>query len=133
MNNKKHVKSKIVPPKHLNNEKHAKTKTVGPPKVRVETFVPKPKQKVIKAVYKVKCSVVEKVNVIETKTTSPPKVRVETSVPKPKQKVLKVVYQVKCPVIEKADSVKIKNFVLHDKRQFFKYVGANQVWVLKKV
>ena len=43
MNSKKHVKSKIVPPKHLNNVKHAKTNTVGPTKVKVKTFVPKPK------------------------------------------------------------------------------------------
>ena len=81
MNNKKHVKSKIVLSKHLNNVKHAKTKTPPPqhlnnaknvksntashPKVRVETFVPKPKQKVVKAIYKVKSSVGEKINVVE--------------------------------------------------------------------
>ena len=84
MNYKKHVQSKIAPPQHLNNVKHVKTKTSSPHKVRMETFVPKPKQKVVKAVYKVKCSVVEKVNVLKTKTASPPKVRVETFVPNPK-------------------------------------------------
>ena len=60
MNNKKHVKSNIVPPQHLSNVKHVKTKTASPPKFRVETFVPKPKQKVVKAVYKVKGPVIEK-------------------------------------------------------------------------
>ena len=43
MNSKKRVKYKNVPSKLLNNVKNFKTKTVGPPKVRVETFVPKPK------------------------------------------------------------------------------------------
>ena len=51
INNKKHVKSKNVHSKHLNNVKHAKTKTAGPPKVKVDTFVPNPKQKVVKVVY----------------------------------------------------------------------------------
>ena len=55
-------------------------------------------------------------------------------VPKPKQKVVKAVYKVKCSVTEKIDNVvKVKNVVLPDKGQFFKYVGPNQVWVPKKV
>ena len=112
--------------------KHAKTKIDSPPKVRVETFVPKPKQKVVKAIYTVKCSVVEKVNVVKTNTASPPKVRVETFAPKPNQKVVKAVYRVKCPITEKDDSVKVNNVVLPDKGQFFKYVGSNQVWVPKR-
>ena len=95
--------------------KHDKTNIVGPSKVKVETFVPNPKQKIVKAVYKVKYSVDEKVNVVKTKTASPPKARVETFAPKLKYKVVKAVYRVKCPVIEKADSVKIKNVVLPDK------------------
>ena len=64
LNNKKHVKSKTAPRQHLDNKKHVKTKTASPPKVRVETFVPKPKQKFVKAVYKVKCPVVEKADVV---------------------------------------------------------------------
>ena len=58
---------------------------------------------------------------------------VETFVPKPKQKVVKAVYKVKCPIVEKVDFVKIKDVVLPSKGKFFKYVGPNQVWVLKKV
>ena len=50
----------------------------------METFVLKPKQKVVKVVYKVKGSVSKKVNVVENKTASSPKKRVETFVPKPK-------------------------------------------------
>ena len=69
--------NKVVPPQHVNNEKNVKSNTVSPPKVRTEKFVPKPKQKVVKAVYKVKCSVAEKVNVVDNMTASPPKVRVE--------------------------------------------------------
>ena len=67
LNNKKHVKSKAAPRQHLNNNKHVKTKTASPPKVRVKTFVPKPKQKFVKAIYKVKCPVVEKVDVVKIK------------------------------------------------------------------
>ena len=37
-----------------------KTKTASPPKARVETFAPKPKLKVVKAVYSMKCLVTEK-------------------------------------------------------------------------
>ena len=79
MNNKMHVRAKTVPIKHLNNVKHAKekgispqqmdqvnnvkSKTVNPHKTRMETFVPKPKHKFVKAVYTVKSSVNEKVNI----------------------------------------------------------------------
>ena len=117
----------------MNKEKNVKSKTSSPPKARVENFVSKPKQKSVKAVYKVKGSVSEKVNIVENKTASPPKSRVETFVPKPKHKFVKVVYKVKCPVSDKADSVNSDNVVLPDKGQFFKYDGPNQVWVPKKV
>ena len=81
----------------MNSKKYARAKTASPPKARKETYVPKPKQKVVKAVYKVKCSVTEKVHSV------------------------------------KSNDVKIKNVVLPDKGQFFKYAGPNQVWVPKKV
>ena len=71
----------------------------------METSVPKPKQKFVKAVYKVKISVSRKVNVVENKTASSPKKRVESFVPKAKQKIVKVVYKVKCSVSDKTDSV----------------------------
>ena len=131
MNNKKHVKAKTVPAKNLNNVNHAKnkgvspqhvnkdknvkSKTASPPKVRLDIFVPKPKQKTVKAVYKVKGSVSKEVNVVERKTSSPPKRRVETFVPKPKQKSFKDVYKVKCSVSDKTDSVNSDNVVLPDK------------------
>ena len=121
MNNKMHVRAKIVPVKKLNNLKHAqdkgispqqmnqdinvKSKTTSPPKAMMETSVPKPKQKSVKAVYKVKGPVSEKVNVVENKTASLPKKRVETFVPKPKQKFVKAVYKVKYSVSDKIDSV----------------------------
>ena len=83
---------KTAPRQHMNNKKHAKPKTDVPPKARVKAFIPKPKQKIVKAVYKVKCS-----------------------------------------VNAKEDVIKIKNVVLPDKGQFFKYAGPNQIWVPKKV
>ena len=106
MNSKNHVRSKVVPVNHLNNMKHAKgkgfspqqlnlvnnvkTKTASLPKSRMETSVPKPKQKSVKAVYKVKKSVDEKVNAVESKTASSPKSRVKTFSPKPKQNLLRL-------------------------------------------
>ena len=112
MNSKKHVKSKNVPSKILNNVKHAnlpqhlkkdnnvKSKTASPPKDRKETFVPEPKLKFVKAVYKVKSSVdekvnVEMVNVVKTKTASPLQVKKETFVPNSKQKFVNTVYVAK--------------------------------------
>ena len=149
LNSKKHVKSKTVSVNHLNNMKHAKgkgfspqqlnpvnnvkSKTASLPKSRMETSVPKPKQKTVKAVYKVKKSVNEKVNVVENKTASSPKRKVKTFPPKPKQKVVKATYKVKCSVSDKTDSVKSDNNVKPDKNQFFKFAGPNQVWVPKKV
>ena len=149
MNNKMHVKYKIVPIKNLNNVKHVKEngispqqmnkvnnvklETASPPKTRMETSVPKPKQKSVKAVYKVKSSVNEKVNVVENKTASSTKIKEKTFVPKPKQKFVKAVYKVKCSVSDKIDSVKSDNTVVPDKNQFFKFAGPNQVWVPKKV
>ena len=100
MNSKMHVRAKAVPVNHLNNVKHAKGKGVSPqqlnhvnnvksktaslPKSRMKTSVPKPKQKTVKAVYKVEKSVNEKFNVVENKTASSPKSRVKTFAPKPK-------------------------------------------------
>ena len=149
MNNKMHVRAKTVPVKNLNNVKHAKgkgvspqqmnqnnnvkLKTVSPPKNRMKTSVPNPKQKSVKAVYKVKSSVSEKVNVVENKSSSSPKKREKTFVHKPKQKFVKAVYKVKCSVSDKTDSVKSDNTILPDKGQFFKYFGPNKVWVPKKV
>ena len=89
--------------------------------------------KFVKVVYKVKKIINEKVNVVENKTASSPKRRVKTFPPKPKQKFVKATYKVKCSVSDKTDSVKSDNTVKYDKNQFFKFVGPNQVWVLKKV
>ena len=72
LNTVKHGKNKVVPPQYVNKENNVKSKTASPPKVRVETFVPKPKQKYVKDIYKVKGSVSEKVNVVEINTSSPP-------------------------------------------------------------
>ncbi|KAL8092767.1 hypothetical protein AgCh_034863 [Apium graveolens] len=91
--NGKHVSNdKTTPRQHVNNKKHDRSKTASPPKARKETFVPKPKQKFVKAVHKVKCSVIENV-----------------------------------------ENIKIKNVVLPDKGQFYKYAGPGQAWVPKKV
>ena len=84
LNNVKNAKDKVVPPQHMNKDKNVRSNTASPPKFRTKTFVPKPKQKSVKAVYKVKCSVDEKLNVVVNKTASPPKMRVETFIPKPK-------------------------------------------------
>ncbi|KAL8126837.1 hypothetical protein AgCh_013946 [Apium graveolens] len=66
--NGKHVSNdKTTPRQHVNNMKHDRSKTVSPSKARKETFVPKLKQKFVKAVYKVKCSVIEKVETIKIK------------------------------------------------------------------
>ncbi|KAL8125054.1 hypothetical protein AgCh_012652 [Apium graveolens] len=66
--NGKHVSSdKTTPRQHVNNRKHDRSKTASPSKARKETFVPKPKQKFVKAVYKVKCPVIEKVENIKVK------------------------------------------------------------------
>ena len=54
LNNVKHAKNKGVSPQHVNKDKNVKSKTASPPKARMKTFVPKPKQKYVKAVYKVK-------------------------------------------------------------------------------
>ena len=129
----KHAKEKGVSPQQINQVNNVKSKTASPPKTRMETSVPKPKQKFIKAVYKVKKSVNEKVNVVENKTASSRKKREKTFIPKPKQKFVKAVYKVKCSVSDKTDSVKSDNTVVPDKIQFLKFVGPNQVWVPKKV
>ena len=82
-------------------------------------YVAKPKQKSFKVVYVPK----SKQKSVET-----------VCVTKPKQKVVKAVDKVKRSFTEKIDNiVKVKNVVLPDKGQFFKYARPNQVWVLKKV
>ena len=129
----KHAKGKGFSPQQLNLVTNVKSKTASLPKRRTETSVPKPKQKSVKAVYKVKKSVDEKVNSVESKTASSPKSRVKTFPPKPKQKFVKVTYKVKCSVSDKTDSIKSDNNVKPDKNQFFKFAGPNQVWVPKKV
>ncbi|KAL8115144.1 hypothetical protein AgCh_021826 [Apium graveolens] len=66
--NGKHVSNdKTTPRQHVNNKKHDRSKTASPSKARKERFVPKLKQKFVKAVYKVKCSVFEKVETIKIK------------------------------------------------------------------
>jgi hypothetical protein len=122
---------KTAPRQHINS-KFVKSRTVSPPKSRKDTYVaerpktaspvmtsnqtcpPKPKQQVMKAVYKVKQPVVSNVS-------------------KLKSLVTKAVYRVKCPVLVLDKVIKIKNVVLPDKGQFFKYSGPNQAWVPKKV
>ena len=80
MNNKRHVRAKTVPVKNLNNMKRAKgkgvspqqmnqnnnvkSKTVSPPKSRMENSVPKPIQKSVKAVNKVKKPVLLKTRLL---------------------------------------------------------------------
>ena len=68
----------------MNQDNNVKPKTASPPKSKVDTSVPKPKQKTVKAIYKVKSSVSEMVNVVENKTASSPKIWEKTFVPKPK-------------------------------------------------
>ena len=55
--------AKTTPRQHPNNKMHVKTKTVVHTKVSVKSFVPKLKQQVVKAIYKVKCAVTDKVDV----------------------------------------------------------------------
>ena len=128
MNSKKHVRAKAVPVNHLNNLKHAKGKGGSPQQLNPVNNV-----KSVKAVYKVKKTVNEKVNVVENKTASSPKRRVKTFTPKPKPKFVKATYKVKCSVSDKTDGVKSDNTIKSDKNQFFKFSGPNQVWVPKKV
>ena len=64
-------------------------------------------RKVVKAVYRVKCPVIEKA------------------------KVIKAVYRVKSSVNDKAKTAKLTSVAKPDKGQFFKDVGPKQLWVLK--
>ena len=80
------LKKKGVYPQQMNQNNNVKSKTASPPTTRMETSVPKPKQNSVKAVYKIKSSVSEKVSVVENKTASSPKKRKKTFVPKPEQK-----------------------------------------------
>ena len=57
----------------------------------------------------------------------------DTFVPKSENKFLKTVYKVKRLVSDNVIIAKVKNVVLPDKGQFFKYAGPKQVWVPKKV
>ena len=70
---------------------------------------------------------------VRSKTTSPPKPRDNSFVPKTNVKFVKAGYKLKSSVIKEVEVVKIKNVILPDKGQFFKYAGPNQVWVPKKV
>ena len=54
LNNLKHAKGKGVSPQQMNQYNNVKSKTASTPKTRMKTSVPKPKQKTVKAVYKVK-------------------------------------------------------------------------------
>jgi hypothetical protein len=112
--------------------KTVKSKTVSPPKSRKDTYVvdrpktaspamtgnktsaPKLKQPIVKTVYRVKQLVVSNVDKI-------------------KQTVVKAVYRVKRPVLQVDNIIKLKDVVLPNKGQFFKYAGPNQAWVRKKV
>ena len=100
-------KNKTTPRHHMNNKKHVRCKSDRPPKARRETFVPKPKQKVVKAVYRVKCPVIEKA------------------------KVIKAVYRVKSTVNDIAMTAKLTVVAKPDKGQFFKDSGPKQLWVPK--
>jgi hypothetical protein len=126
--------NKSAPRHHINNKfvKPVKARTASPPRSRKDTqvytrpktaspvmtgkkaYVPKLKQPVVKAVYKVKHPDVKPVY-------------------KQNQHVTKAVYRVKCPVLANDDLANVKNVILPDKGQFFKYAGPNQMWVRKKV
>jgi hypothetical protein len=114
--NSKFVKSKTVSPPKTRKDTYVvvRPKTTSPAMTSKQTYVPKLKQPVVKAVYKLKHPDVK-------------------AVYKLKQPVTKAVYRVKCPVLVLDKVVKIKNVVLPDKGQFFKYSGPNQAWVPKKV
>ncbi|KAK1392927.1 hypothetical protein POM88_011983 [Heracleum sosnowskyi] len=66
--NSKHVSNdKTAPCQHVNNKKHVRAKTTSPPKTRVDSFIPKPTQKCVKAGYKWKRSFVKEVEVVVAK------------------------------------------------------------------
>ena len=89
LNNLKHAKGKGVSPQQLNNVNNVKSfkavykakktvneqvnivenKTASSPKRRVKTFPLKPKQKFVKATYKVKCSVSDKTDSVKSDNT----------------------------------------------------------------
>ena len=50
-----------------------RTRLLAPPKRRVETFVLRPKQKFVKAVYKVKCSASDKTDSVNSDNVVLPK------------------------------------------------------------
>ena len=58
-----HAKNENTSPRQHTNCKHARAKTASPPRVRKETYVPKPKTKVYKAVVKEVSSVKSESNV----------------------------------------------------------------------
>ena len=60
------IRSKVSVSEKLNV---VDNKTASSPKKRVETFVPKPKQKFVKAVYKVKCSFSDKTDSVKSDNT----------------------------------------------------------------
>ncbi|KAK1388395.1 hypothetical protein POM88_016573 [Heracleum sosnowskyi] len=66
--NSKHVSdNKTTPRQYVNNKKHVRSKTTSPPKTRVDSFIPKPTQKCVKASYKWKPSFVKEVEVVKFK------------------------------------------------------------------
>jgi hypothetical protein len=93
----------------MNSNKHVKSKIAKPSKTKKEIYV------------------------VRSPTACPPKARMETYAPKLKQPIVKAVYRVKSPVVVKENAFRVKNVVLPDKGQFFKYSGPNQAWVPKKV
>jgi hypothetical protein len=127
-------KDKTAPRQHVNSKfaKSPKARTASPPRSRMDIHVvqrpktaspamtgkmayrPKLKQPTVKAVYQVKQPIV-------------------SGIPKLKQSAAKTVYRVKSPVLAVDDVKTVKNVILPDKGQFFKYAGPNQMWVRKKV
>ena len=53
----------------MNKVNVVENKTASSPKSRVKTFTPKPKQKFVKATYKVNCSVSEKTDSVKSDNT----------------------------------------------------------------
>ena len=58
-----HAKNENTSPRQHTNNKHARSKTANPPRVRKETYVPKPKTKVYEAVVKELSSVKSEPNI----------------------------------------------------------------------
>ena len=87
-----HAKNGNTSPRQHTNNKHARSKTASHSRVRKETYVPKRKTIVYKAV-------VKEVSSVKSESSISPRGSV----------------------------------VVPDRNQLFKFVGPNQVWVLKNV